>query len=190
MGKNDDRKKMAEQPQEEANVLNQEPEQQPQLDAKSKTDEAVERMLKEKTEEAKLKFSAKVNLLVEDKELQEELHKVISDAVDEGISVGAAYEMYPKFTSEFTKSMEQFVDRAVNPTDARRADKYKQLYFNQRLAFSHLLSALQFVDAQAPVYEVGEQPFTSPYSRIMDKGIGSVLAGMSAVNGCMCERAL
>lgn len=190
MAKNNDCKKVADQPQEEVNVLNQEQEQQPQPETKSETNEAIERLLKEKTEEAKLKFSAKVNLLVSDKELQEQLHKVIADAVDEGISVGAVYGMYPEFTSEFTKSMEQFVDRAVNPTDARRADKYRQLYFNQRLAFSHLMSVLQFVDAQAPVYEVGEQPFTSPYSRIVDNGIGSVLAGMSAVNGCMCERAL
>lgn len=189
MGKNNNSKHVADQPQEDVNVLNQE-QQQPQPEGKPETDEAVERLLKEKTEEAKLKFSAKVNVLVADQELQEQLHKIIADAVDEGISVGAVYDMYPKFTSEFTKSMEQFVDRAVNPTDARRADKYKQLYFNQRLAFSHLLSVLQFVDAQAPVYEVGEQPFTSPYSRIVDNGIGSVLAGMSAVNGCMCERAL
>lgn len=190
MAKNNDCKKVADQPQEEVNVLNQEQEQQPQPEAKAETNEAIERLLKEKTEEAKLKFSAKVNQIVADKELQEQLHKIIADAVDEGISVGAVYGMYPEFTSEFTKSMEQFVDRAVNPTDARRADKYRQLYFNQRLAFSHLLSVLQFVDAQAPVYEVGEQPFTSPYSRIVDNGIGSVLAGMSAVNGCMCERAL
>lgn len=190
MAKNNDCKKLADQPQEEVNVLNQEQEQQPKPEVKSETNEAIERLLKEKTEEAKLKFSAKVNQIVADKELQEQLHKIIADAVDEGISVGAVYGMYPEFTSEFTKSMEQFVDRAVNPTDSRRADKYKQLYFNQRLAFLHLLSVLQFVDAQAPVYEVGEQPFTSPYSRMVDNGIGSVLAGMSAVNGCMRERAL
>lgn len=190
MAKNNDCKKVADQPQAEVNVLNQEQEQQPQPETKAETNEAIERLLKEKTEEAKLKFSAKVNQIIADKELQEQLHKIIADAVDEGISVGAVYGMYPEFTSEFTKSMEQFVDRAVNPTDARRADKYRQLYFNQRLAFSHLLSALQFVDAQAPVYEVGEQPFTSPYSRMVDNGIDSVLAGMSAVNGCMCERAL
>ena len=71
MGKNNNSKHVADQPQEDVNVLNQEQERQPQPEAKSETNETIERLLKEKTEEAKLKFSAKVNLLVSDKELQE-----------------------------------------------------------------------------------------------------------------------
>jgi len=71
----------------------------------------------------------------------------------------------------------------ANPTDAARASKYKQLYFNQRMIAAHLESALQFANAQVATYETGEEPFTSPLS----KSLGNVLGAASLGMGSFCQ---
>lgn len=139
--------------------------------------EAAETLLKEKTEKLKLETMAKVVSLVDDKdrELLTKLDKIVQDAVTEAIAIGQVSGLPTETMDNLTGSLKDSFERAINPSDAHRASKYKQLYYNQRLAFSHLLSALQFADSQVGVYEVGEDPFASPMSKMIGGRLDSVL---------------
>lgn len=139
--------------------------------------EAAETLLKEKTEKLKLDTMAKVVSLVDDKdrELLTELDKIVQDAVTQAVAIGQVSGLPTETMDNLTGSLKDIFERAVNPSDAHRASKYRQLYYNQRLAFSHLLSALQFADSQVGVYEVGEDPFASPMSKMMGGRLETVL---------------
>lgn len=143
--------------------------------------ETANQVINEKKEELKLKFSAKVNVLVSDKELQEKLHKVVSDAIDEGIVIGKVEGLRPEAMDFMTGSVKELIERVSNPTDAQRASKYKQLYYNQRMISTHLESALQFANAQVATYETGEQPFTSPLSRSISNVLGTTALGLGGL---------
>lgn len=168
-------KQVVEEPQ---NVL--EPEQTGNLN-----NNVAEEAIREEKEKLKLKFSAKVNVLVSDKELQEKLHELIAEVVDEAITLGCASEMAEKGMDFMTDSVKGLIERVANPTDAARASKYKQLYFNQRMIAAHLESALQFANAQVATYETGEEPFTSPLSKSLGNILGATALGM----GSFCQSA-
>lgn len=151
-----------------------------------KKKETAQQVINEKKEELKLKFSAKVNVLVSDKELQGKLHEIVADVVDEAITLGCASEMAEKGMDFMTDSVKELIERVANPTDAARASKYKQLYYNQRMIAAHLESALQFANAQVATYETGEEPFTSPLSRSLGNVLGAAALGM----GDFCRSAI
>lgn len=150
-----------------------------------KKSDMAQQVINEKKEELKLKFSAKVNVLVSDKELQEKLHELIAEVVDEAITLGCASEMAEKGMDFMTDSVKELIERVANPTDAARASKYKQLYFNQRMIAAHLESALQFANAQVATYETGEEPFASPLSKSLGNILGATALGM----GSFCQSA-
>ena len=60
----------------------------------SEETQAAEKFVKEKLEELKLKYSAKVNVLVSDKELRTKLHEVVAELTDEAMTLGCATELY------------------------------------------------------------------------------------------------
>lgn len=142
--------------------------------------EAAETLLKEKTEKLKLETMAKVVSLVDDKdrELLTKLDKIVQDAVTEAVAIGQVSGLPTETMDNLTGSLKDSFERAINPSDAHRASKYRQLYYNQRLAFSHLLSALQFADSQVGVYEVGEDPFASPMSKMVGGRLDTILGTM------------
>ena len=150
---------------------------QGQQEQQGQTDAGVsaETLLKEKIEKLKLETMAKVNSMVDNQELLEKLRGIIEDTVNEAVAIGQVSAFPIEKIEHFTGSLKDTFERAVNPGDAHRASKYKQLYYNHRLAFSHLLSALQFVDSQAGVYEIGEEPFASPMSKMMGGNLDTVL---------------
>lgn len=147
-----------------------------QLEQKSAS-EAAETILKEKIEKLKLDTMAKVVSLVgdTDRDLLIKLDKIVQDAVKESVAIGQVSGLPAGTMENLTGSLKDTFERAINPSDAHRASKYRQLYYNQRLAFSHLLSALQFADSQVGVYEVGQDPFASPMSKMVGGGLGTVL---------------
>lgn len=142
-----------------------------------------EEVIKEETEKLKLKYSAKVNVLVPDKELQAKLHEVIGEAVDEAVIMGRAAGFSGEGADFISNSVKGFIEQAISPTDAVRAEKYKQLYLNQRLISTHLLSAFQYASSQVATYETDQQPFTSPFSLKM----GNVLGAMGVGLGTLCQ---
>lgn len=150
--------------------------------ADTATADTEKQAVKEMREEQKLKFAAKINTLISDKELQEALHKVVADAIDEGFALGCAAGIEPEAMNFMTGSVKDFLGKIANPTDAERAGKYKQLYLNQRMIAIHLQSALQFACSQVAVYETGEEPFTSPLSKTLGNSLGATLSGLGALS--------
>lgn len=150
--------------------------------ADTATADNEKQVVKEMREEQKLKFAAKINTLISDKELQEALHKVVADAIDEGFALGCAAGIEPEAMNFMTSSVKDFLGKIANPTDAERAGKYKQLYLNQRMIAIHLQSALQFACSQVAVYETGEEPFTSPLSKTLGNSLGATLSGLGALS--------
>lgn len=142
--------------------------------------EAMRKAAKEETERLKLKYMAKVNMLVEDKDLQEKLHKVVVESIDEGILVGRAIGVHPGAMNFMADSIKSVIERVTSPTDAARAAKYRQLYLNQRVITSHLQAAAQLLQLQVGEYEaVDADPFASPFSRSLGDVLGATELAMA-----------
>ena len=130
--------KMAEQPQSEVY----------ELGTKNSVKDIKENAIREESEKMKLKYSAKVNVLIEDKNLREKLHEVISEAVDEamltGRIAGVPEDMMKSATDAFANVAKGF--GCLN--DACRAETYKKLFHNQRIITSQLMSIAQILQLQ------------------------------------------
>lgn len=150
--------------------------------------ENAQQVLKEKREELKLKYTAKVNVLVDDPKLREELHKMVDDAIDDGVVVGSVEGLAPDAMEVMFNPFKELIERVSNPTDAARASKYKQLYLNQRMITAHLESAFQYASMQAATYETGEEPFTNPLSRLMENTLGATAFSLGSLAKSCCEK--
>ena len=141
----------------------------------SEETQAAEKFVKEKLEELKLKYSAKVNVLVSDKELQTKLHEVVAELTDEAMTLGCATELTENGIEQLSSYMKDFIGSVSSPTDAARATMYKNLYHNQRIITSHLQAAAQILQLQVGEYELlGEDPFLSPLSRAAKNTVGTI----------------
>ncbi len=118
----------------------------PQAEASAK--EGMEKAIREESEKLKLKFAAKVNVITEDKDLREKLHEVVSDAVDEAVSMGQVAGVPEDLMKSVTESFENAARSLGSMSDASRASTYKRLFHNQRIITAHLMSAAQLLQLQ------------------------------------------
>lgn len=107
-----------------------------------------ESAIREETEKMKLKYSAKVNVLIEDKNLREKLHYVISDAVDEAVIWGQVKGIPDDVTNSVTETFENVARNFGCLSSSVRAETYKKLFHNQRIISAHLMSAAQLLQLQ------------------------------------------
>lgn len=131
--------------------------------------ESMENVIREKAEGMKLKFCAKVNVLIEDKELCEKLHEIISDAVNEAVATGQVLgvpeDMMKSVTDTFAEAARSFGCLG----SATRAETYKKLFHNQRIITAHLMSAAQILQLQIGDTESLVLPATLPFFGTMEK---------------------
>ena len=107
-----------------------------------------ESAIREETEKMKLKYSAKVNVLIEDKNLREKLHDVISDAIDEAVIWGQVKGIPDDVTNSVTETFENVARNFGCLSSSVRAETYKKLFHNQRIISAHLMSAAQLLQLQ------------------------------------------
>lgn len=118
----------------------------PQADESAK--DVKEKALREETEKLKVKFSAKVNVLIEDKALREKLHEVISEAVDESVLMGQAAGVPEEMMKSVTDTFEAAARSLGCLRGPNQAETYKRLFCNQRIITAHLMSVAQLLQLQ------------------------------------------
>lgn len=107
-----------------------------------------ETAIHEDVEKMKLKYSAKVNVLVEDEVLRAKLHDIISEVVNEAVLTGRAAGVPEDVMKSATESFENIAKNFGCLSDSVRAETYKKLYHNQRIITAHLMSAAQILQLQ------------------------------------------
>lgn len=124
----------------------------PVVDKVETTEQAVKdgliNKILEETEKLKLKFSAKVNVLIEDKDLREKLYEVIGEAVDESMILGQIKGAPDDVVKSVTDTFENVAKNFGCLSDTIRAETYKKLFHNQRIITAHLMSASQLLQLQ------------------------------------------
>lgn len=147
---------------------------------KKKTDEAVgaisegmSEALDDAVNAVKKKAMEKVGEVVADKDLQEAVNAIVAEAVGDAVIIGRAAGFKDERLDSVIGFVMGAVSKAVSPTDAERADKYKLLFYHQRLVGYHLEQALQAALAQVCTYESGVSPFTSPLAATFS-GVGDI----------------
>ncbi len=123
-----------------------------QGEAEPKTKESVndntEKALREEIEKLKLKFKAKVNVLIEDKDLQEKLYELVSEAVNEAVIWGQVKGVPDDVTNSLTETFENVARNFGCLSSSVRTETYKKLFHNQRIITAHLMSASQLLQLQ------------------------------------------
>lgn len=131
--------------------------------------DSKEEEFREETEKIKLKYSAKVNVLIKDKDLREKLHELLSEAVNEAVMLGqikgVPEDMVKSITDTFADAFKGFGCLS----SAYQAETYKKLFHNQRIITAHLMSAAQLLQLQIGDTESLVLPNPLPLFGTMEK---------------------
>lgn len=115
--------------------------------------EGIEELAKNKLEGLKLEVSIKIGSLIEDAELKAKVKELADYAITEAFAHGNLAG-FPKEDLEKTYGeLKECLTGIFNPPEKKRADKYRQLYFNQRLITDCLRSALSYAESAPIIYE-------------------------------------
>ena len=110
--------------------------------------DSKENAIREEVEMLKLKFHAKVNVLIEDEDLRQKLHELVSEAVDEAVTWGQVEGVPDDVLKSVTDSFANTANKLGGFSSAVRAETYKKLFHNQRIITAHLMSAAQILQLQ------------------------------------------
>ena len=110
--------------------------------------DSKEKAICEEVETLKLKFHAKVNMLIEDEDLRQKLHELVSEAVDEAVIWGQVKGVPDDVTNSVTETFENVARNFGCLSSSVRAETYKKLFHNQRIISAHLMSAAQLLQLQ------------------------------------------
>lgn len=134
-----------------------------------------EEQKEKKVEEAKKKVSdlkkehyaripASANLSMEQRSIVEGL---LFDAIDEAYAIGSSEKLFEGVDiNESVSRIEDIYKQMSEPTASTRADKYKQLYHNQRIITAHAQAEIQVLQAQIQTLESDGNLFTNVIERM------------------------
>lgn len=92
---------------------------------------------------------------------------LLFDAVDEAFALGGTQNILESVDiKEAINKLEGFYKQMSEPTAATRADKYKQLYYNQRIITAHMQSQIQILQTQIQTMESDGNLFTNVIERM------------------------
>lgn len=101
-------------------------------------------------------------------EEQESIIKgLLFDAIDEAYAIGCREKLFENVDiNESVSKLEDIYKQMSEPTAATRADKYKQLYHNQRIITAHAQAEIQVLQAQIQTLESDGNLFTNVIERM------------------------
>ena len=118
--------------------------------------EGIEELAKNKLEGLKLEVSIKIGSLIEDGELKLKMKEMADYAITEAFAHGKLAGFSKEDLEKTYGELKECFTGIFNPPEKKRADKYRQLYFNQRLISDCLRSALSYAESAPIIYEQGE----------------------------------
>lgn len=115
--------------------------------------ESVEALAKNKLEGLKLEVTIKIDSLIEDGELNLKVKELSDYAIKEAFAHGKLAGLPEEDLGKMYGELKDCLTGIFNPPEKKRADKYRQLYFNQRLITDCLRSALSYAESIPIIYE-------------------------------------
>lgn len=134
--------------------------------SKSFSERFCEKM-EEEVQKLKKDFYQKAESIAISDEQKEAIQELLDEAIKQAYLFGKASETD---LSEITKAtadrFEGLYKQMTTPTAADRAEKYKTLYYNQRIITAHAQAEVQILQAQIQLMESDGNLFTSIIDRM------------------------
>lgn len=118
-----------------------------------KLKEGVEALVKNKLEGLKLEVDIKIGSLIEDEDLKAKVKELTDYAIKEAFAHGKLAGLPNEDFEKMYGELKDCLTGIFNPPEKKRAEKYRQLYFSQRLITDCLRSALRYAESIPIIYE-------------------------------------
>lgn len=132
-----------------------------------KFNENFSKRIEEEVQNLKKDFFQKAEAIAVSEDQKEAIQELLEEAIKQAYIFGKASETD---LSEITKAsadrIEGLYKQMTTPTAAERAEKYKTLYYNQRIITAHAQAEVQILQAQIQTLESDGNLFTSIIERI------------------------
>lgn len=133
-------------------------------DQKEKNAERVNKNVKELKQKHYDRIPTSANFSMEQKSIVEGL---IFDAIEDAFAIGCKEKLLEGVDiKEAVSNIENLYKQMSTPTAAERAEKYKTLYYNQRIITAHAQAEVQILQAQIQTLESDGNLFTSIIERL------------------------
>ena len=127
----------------------------------------VSETIEKETEKLKHRFNEKAEFIAISESQKESIQALLEEAISQAFLLGKASKTdFPPLSKDLIDKFEEIYKQMTEPTAATRADKYKQLYYNQRIITAHMQSQIQIMQMQIQTMESDGNLFTSIIERM------------------------
>ena len=127
----------------------------------------VSETIEKETERLKHRFNEKAESIAISESQKESIQALFEEAICQAFLLGKASKTdFPPLSKELIDKFDEIYKQMTEPTSATRADKYKQLYYNQRIITAHMQSQIQIMQMQIQTIESDGNLFTSIIERM------------------------
>lgn len=106
----------------------------------------VSETIEKETEKLKHRFNEKAESIAISESQKEAIQALLEEAISQAFLLGKVSKTdFPPLSKDLIDKFEEIYKQMTEPTAATRADKYKQLYYNQRIITAHMQSQIQIL---------------------------------------------
>lgn len=132
-----------------------------------KFNENFSKRIEEEVQNLKKDFFQKAEAIAVSEDQKEAIQELLEEAIKQAYIFGKASETnLSEITKDAAEKFENLYKQMSAPTAAERAEKYKTLYYNQRIITAHAQAEVQILQAQIQTLESDGNLFTSIIERI------------------------
>ena len=129
--------------------------------------ERISEKMEEEVKNLKKDFYQKAESIAISEYQRKAIQELLDDAIKQAYVLGKASKTdLTEISKEAIDKFEDLYKQMTEPTAATRADKYKQLYYNQRIITAHMQSQIQIMQMQIQTMESDGNLFTSIIERM------------------------
>ena len=133
----------------------------------NETSKSFNERIEEEVQTLKSVFCQKAESIAISEYQRKAIQELLDDAIKQAYVLGKASKTdLTEISKEAIDKFEEIYKQMTEPTAATRADKYKQLYYNQRIITAHMQSQIQIMQMQVQTMESDGNLFTSIIERM------------------------
>lgn len=133
----------------------------------NETSKSFNERIEEEVKNLKKDFYQKAESIAISEYQRKAIQELLDDAIKQAYVFGKASKTdLTEISKEAINKFEDLYKQMTEPTAATRADKYKQLYYNQRIITAHMQSQIQIMQMQIQTMESDGNLFTSIIERM------------------------
>lgn len=108
-------------------------------------------------EALKMEVKSQMEYVTDDEPTKEKLSKLVDDAIEKAYNIGQKCSIPTEELEKIYGNINDLLSKMFSHSEKERADKYRQLYFNQRIITDNLRSALVHAESAVIIYEMNEK---------------------------------